>query len=436
MAFWSNWFGGAKPPAASPRASFQDTGGGLVIATSQQLEEALRSGAVTGAGTTVTPNSAMRVAAVYACVRIISGAVATLPLHIKRRVDERTRQDASDTPIWTVLRRRPNRWQTPSQFRRMLQAHLLLRGNAYAMIVRSRGLVQELIPLHPDRVEVRQTDDLALEYIYTRQDGRRIRLRQDEVFHLVGLTLDGVHGVSAIAYARETIGLSLAMEDHGATTFRNGARVSGVLKHPNKLGPEAVANLKAGLEEFRSGGEQEGKNLILEEGMDYARIAMTAEDAQWIESRKFSRTDIAMFFGVPPHMIGDTEKSTSWGTGIEQQSIGFVAWTLEDHLTMWEEAINRDLIGAEDDLYARFNRAALVKGDIKARWEAYVKGLQWGVYSPNEIRALEDQNPRDGGDVFYPPPNTAGVPANDHHEPVDGSDRTAPAGGYRETDAP
>lgn len=419
MAFWQNWFGGAKPPAASPRASFQDAGGGLVIATSQQLEEALRSGAVTGAGTTVTPNSAMRVAAVYACVRIISGAVATLPLHIKRRVDERTRQDASDTPIWKVLRRRPNRWQTPSQFRRMLQAHLLLRGNAYAMIVRSRGNMQELIPLHPDRVEVKQVDDLGLEYIYTRQDGRRILLAQTEVFHLVGLTLDGVHGVSAISYARETIGLSLAMEDHGAATFRNGARVSGVLKHPNKLGPEAVANLKAGLEEFRSGGEQEGKNLILEEGMDYARIAMTAEDAQWLEARKFSRTDIAMFFGVPPHMIGDTEKSTSWGTGIEQQSIGFVAYTLEDHLTMWEEAINRDLIGAEEQLYARFNRAALVKGDIKARWEAYVKGLQWGVYSPNEIRALEDQNPRDGGDVFYPPPNMAGPPIIDDSDDGD-----------------
>ncbi len=397
----------------------------MVITTAQQLEEALRSGAVTGSGATVTPNSAMRVATVYACVRIISGAVATLPLHIKRRVDERTREDASDTPIWTVLRKKPNRWQTPSQFRRMLQAHLLLRGNAYAMIVRSRRLVQELIPLHPDRVEVKQDDDLGLEYSYTRQDGRRIRLAQTEVFHLVGLTLDGVHGVSAISYARETIGLSLAMEDHGATTFRNGARVRGVLKHPNKLGPEAVAHLKAGLEEFRSGGEQEGKNLILEEGMDYARIAMTAEDAQWIESRKFSRTDIAMFFGVPPHMIGDTEKSTSWGTGIEQQSIGFVAYTLEDHLTMWEEAINRDLIGAEEPLYARFNRAALVKGDIKARWEAYVKGLQWGVYSPNEIRALEDQNPRDGGDVFYPPPNTAGVPAGgdrDRHENDGGSD--------------
>ncbi len=410
MSFWSRWFAGAPPAASSshapsPRASVQDSGGGLLITSAAELDAALRAGAVSGSGMTVTPDSAMRVAAVYACVRIISGAVATLPLHIKRRVDARTREDASDASIWQLLRRRPNRWQTPSQFRRMLQAHLLLRGNAYAMIVRSRGTVQALIPLHPDRVEITQGDDLALTFLYTRPDGRRLRLSQDEVLHLVGLTLDGVRGVSPIAYARETIGLALAMEEHGATTFRNGARVSGVLKHPQKLGPEAVANLKAGLEAFRAGGDQEGKHLILEEGMDYARIAMTAEDAQWIESRKFSRTDIAMFFGVPPHMIGDTEKSTSWGTGIEQQSIGFVACTLEDHLTMWEEAIDRDLIGTDDLLYARFNRAALVKGDIKARWEAYVKGLQWGVWSPNEIRALEDQNPRDGGDVYYPPPN-------------------------------
>ncbi|QYX58113.1 phage portal protein [Roseovarius sp. SCSIO 43702] len=405
MSFWSRLFAGKSPAAASPRASVQDAASGLAITTASELDAALRAGALSASGASVTPDSAMRVAAVYACVRIISGAVATLPLHIKRRVDARTREDASDAPIWQLLRRRPNRWQTPSQFRRMMQAHLLLRGNGYAMIVRSRGEVRALIPLHPDRVAVTQGDDLALAYVYTRADGRLVSLGQAEVLHLVGLTLDGVHGVSAIAYARETIGLALAMEDHGATTFRNGARVSGVLKHPQKLGPEAVANLKAGLEAFRAGGEQDGKNLILEEGMEYDRIAMTAEDAQWIESRKFSRTDIAMFFGVPPHMIGDTEKSTSWGTGIEQQSIGFVAYTLEDHLTMWEEAIDRDLIGADDTLYARFNRAALVKGDIKARWEAYVKGLQWGVYSPNEIRALEDQNPRDGGDVYYPPPN-------------------------------
>lgn len=408
MAGWK-WPWTHTPAPAQPRASFQGSDGGLLISTSQQLEEALRSGSLTASGAAVTPNSAMRVATVYACVRIISGAVATLPLDIKRRVDSRTREDASDHSLWTVIRRKPNRWQTPSQFRRMMQAHLLLRGNAFAMKVISRGEVRELIPLHPDRVERTQLDDLSLEYTYTRKDGRRIRLAQADMFDLVGLTLDGVNGVSALTYARETVGLALAMEDHGSTTFRHGARVSGALSHPNKLGKEGQDTLRASLDAFRSGGEQEGKTLILEEGMTYSTIAMTAEDAQWIESRKFSRTDIAMFFGVPPHMIGDTEKSTSWGTGIEQQSIGFVAYTLEDHLTMWEEAINRDLVPeAEATMYARFNRAALVKGDIKARWEAHVKALQWGVSSPNEVRALEDQNPREGGDIYYDPPNTAG----------------------------
>ena len=409
MAFWTRWLAGRHAPEAGPRAALQDAGGGVVITTSAELEEALRSGSNSAAGAAVTPMTSMRVAAVYACVRIIAGAVATLPLDIKRRVDSRTREDASDTPLWQLIRRRPNRWQTPSQFRRMLQAHILLRGNAYGLIVRSRGDVREIIPMRPDSVVCKQENDLSLTYTYTRKDGRQVVLPQSEVMHLVGLTLDGVHGISPIAYARETIGLAIATEEHGGTTFRNGARVSAVLKHPGKLGIEGQDNLRHSLDQYRHGGEREGKMLILEEGMDYSPMAMTAQDSQWIESRRFSRTDIAMFFGVPPHMIGDTEKSTSWGTGIEQQSIGFVAYTLEDHLTTWEETINRDLIAdASSDLYAKFNRAALVKGDIKARWEAYVRGLQWGVYSPNEIRALEDQNPRDGGDVFYPPPNTAG----------------------------
>lgn len=411
MAWWNGLFArNATPPA--PRASYQDRGGGVVISTPQELEEALRGGVETGSGVAVTPNSSMRVAAVYRCVTLRCGVVANMPLHIKRRVDDRTREDASDHPLWGLLRRKPNRWQTPSQFRRMMQAHLLLRGNAYAMKVESRGRVIELIPLDPDKVECKQLDDLSLVYTYTRSDGRRVTLAQSEVFHLVGLTLDGVHGVSAIKFARETIGLAMAQEDHGSSTFKNGARVSAALSHPNQLGIEGQETLRSSLDQFRAGGEKEGKVLILEEGMTYTQMSLTAEDAQWIESRKFSRTDIAMFFGVPPHMIGDTEKSTSWGTGIDSQTQGFVTFTSEDDLTMWEETINRDLVGDEPDIYARFNRAALVKGDIKARWEAHVKALQWGVSSPNEIRALEDQNPRAGGDIYYPPPNTAGGDSN------------------------
>jgi HK97 family phage portal protein len=400
-----------EPALTTPRASYQSAGGGVTISTPQQLEAAIR-GEVTGGGVVVTPDAAMRVAAVYASVRVIAGAVATLPLDIKRRVDARTREDASDHWLWALMRRRPNGWQTPSQFRRMQQAHLLLRGNAYSLKSVSRGMVQELLPMHPDRVKVDQLADMSVTYTYTARDGRQVVYPQSAVMHLVGLTLDGVHGVTPITYAREAIGSSLAMEDHGSNVFRNGARVSTVLTHPGKLGPEGTENLRASIDAYRAGGEREGRALILEEGMKAEPLAMTAEDAQWIEARKFSRTDIAMFMGVPPSMLGDNSGSDSnWGTGLEQKSLGFVAYTLEDHLTMWEECIGRDLVPADEPtMYARFNRAALVRGDIKTRWDAHVKALQWGVVSPNEVRALEDLNPRDGGDVFYPPPNTAGKP--------------------------
>lgn len=408
MTIW-DWFR-SHDATPAPRAGVQSGGPGVLVTTSAELSAVLQNGSVSKSGAVVTPATAMTVASVYACVRIISGATGTLPVHLKRRVDDRTREDASEHPLWEIIRRKPNRWQTPVQFKRMMTAHVLLRGNAYALIVQSVGKILELVPMHPDRVEVKQNDDLTLQYIYTRKDGRRIKLKQVEVLHLVGLSLDGITGVSPLTFARETIGLSLAMESHGANMFKNGAKVSGILRHPEKLGQEGQDNLRASLNAFRDGGEKEGQALILEEGMDYSQMALSAEDAQWIESRKFTRGDVAMFFGVPPHMIGDTEKTTSWGTGIEQQSIGFVQYTLEEYLTMWEESLNRDVLdpSKDADLYFRFNRAALVKGDIKARWESYVKAMQWGVMSPNEIRALEDENPREGGDIYYPPPNTAG----------------------------
>jgi HK97 family phage portal protein len=428
MAFWDRWIGGSSSPAASPRVEPRAmSDGGIVINSPDQLAEYLSGGAQSISGERVTANTAMKIAAVYACVRIIAGAVATLPLHIKRRVDERTREDASDAELWKVIRRRPNKWQKPNQFRRMMQAHVLLRGNAYAMIVKTAVTkeVQALLPLHPDRVLPRQRADMAMEYVWTRPDGRQVVLQQDQVFHLFGLSLDGITGVTPITYARETMGLSLAMERHGAKTFKNGAVVGHVLSHPGKLGLEGISNLKASLESYRSGGENEGGDLVLEEDMKVEKLGMSSADAQWVESRKLSRTDIFMFFGLPPHMAGDTEKSTSWGTGIETQQQGFLAFTLEDHLVMWEEGITVDLTPEGSDLYAKFNRSALVKADTKTRWEAHVKALQWGVSSPNEIRTLEDQNPREGGDIYYPPPNTAGNADNPEKEPGDEPPETA-----------
>lgn len=410
MSLWSRLFGSRAEPVAPPvRAATQSADGGVIITNPQQLEEYLKSGAATASGALVNDQTSMRIGAVYACVRIIAGAVANLPLDVKRRVDERTREDADDHPLWTVLRRKPNRWQTPSEFKRMLQTQVLLHGNGYAMVVRSRGRVLELLPIPSRRVQVKQNDDLSLEYTVTRRNGAQATFAQSDMFHLRGMTFDGVCGVSPVTYAREAIGLAMQTEKHGARLFKNGTSIGLVLEHPNTLSGEARDNLKSSLEAYR-GAENAGKSLILEEGMKATdKVGMTSEDAQFLETRKFQRSDIAMFFGVPPHMIGDTEKSTSWGTGIEQQSIGFVTYTMEDWFTMWEEAVNRDLVGdAEPKIYTRFNRSALLRGDLKTRWEAHVKALQWGVRSPNEVRALEDENPREGGDEYYPPPNTAG----------------------------
>lgn len=401
-----------------PRAeAIQSSGGGVTITTPDQLSEALRQGYTTMSGESVTPHTAMKVGAVYACVRLLAGLPANMPLDVGRRVSETIREPASDHQVYRLMRRRPNRWQTPSQFKRMLEVHKQLRGNGYAQIVWSLGRPIELIPLNPDRVTVRQLDDLTLEYDYVGPNGRCIVFKQREIFHLVGMTLDGVRGVTPITYARETIGAAIATERHGANVFRNGAQIGKVFKMPAgaALSDPAYARLKASLQDYRADGDEAGGVMLLEEGMDVESMAMTAEDAQWIESRKLSRSDIAMFFGVPPSMIGDNSGSDSnWGTGLEQKTQGFITFVGEDVLVCWEETVERDLLTDDDaKIYVRFNRAALLRGDLKARKEFYTAALQWGWMNPDEVRAFEDLNPRaDGkGGRYYDPPNTAGRPA-------------------------
>lgn len=398
----------------APGVFAQDAGGGRTITTPEDLARALRVGQSTGSGIAVNEDSAMRVAAVFRCVTLISGAVATMPLHVKRRVDDRVREDASDHWLWTLLRRKPNPWQTPSQFRRLMQASILLRGAAYAMKISSRDRVIGLIPLHFDRVRVDQLDDFSLVYHYTTRKGAQVTLRQAAMLHLVGMpAADGINGRSVIGAAREAIGMALVAEQHGGAIFRNGTAIAGTLSAPAALGGETIERLKVSLEDFR-GAANAGKNLVLEEGLKYEPLGMTQEDAQFVQSREFQAQDIAMFFGVPPSMIGLTTKSTSWGTGIEQQSLGFVAYSLEDWLTTWEETILRDLLpDSEVDVYARFNRKALVRGDIKTRYGAYATARQWSLYTINELRALEDENPIEGGDNLFVPGNANGGTAAD-----------------------
>lgn len=380
------------------------------ITSSADLDEALRRGNVGASGQAVTSATALRAATVFACVRRRTGAIANTPVGIKRRVDDRTREDATDHPAWMVFNRKPNRWQTPSQFKRMMEAHVQLRGNAYAFMGRdSRGRVSSLTPLNPDRVEVKQLDDLSLVYKYTRPDGRQTLFTQDEIFRVMGLSLDGVTGLSVLAYAREAIGLSLAQDQHGAAVFRNGANMTGAFSLPEgrTLSETQIASLRAQLNDFRQGGAREASAIVLEDGMKYQQMGLSAQDAEWIEARKFSRTDICMFFDVPPHMIGITDGNTQLGSSIEQQTQGYVTFSLEDSFVGWEEAIGLHCLDwvNNPELYARFNRNALVRGDIKTRWAAYVSAMQWGVKSPNDVLADEDENPRPGGDIYYPPPN-------------------------------
>lgn len=400
-----DWWGGSKePPAAQPRRDPAFVGPAFSAhAQTGALADYLAGQSVGAAN--VSADDAMKISAVWRCVSLISGNVATLPLDLKRRIGG-TRVDAEDHALWPILRRKPNRWQTPAEFRRMLQMSVLLRGNGYAYKVTSGSKVLELIPLNADNVEVKQERDLSLKYTVTLPSGQRTILKQDQMLHLRGMTFDGITGLPVITYAREAMGLAVSTEKHAGSLFRNGTRTGGVLSHPGKLDDDGVVALRESLEYYREGGALEGRDLILEEGMEYERLAMTSVDAQFIQTRVQSLAEIAMYFGVPLHMVGLNDKSSSWGTGIEQMGIGFVTYTMQDWLTMWEQAIGRDLIGDDEpDLYARFNNAALLKGDTKSRYEAYALGRQWGWMSANDVLALEDQNPIEGGDIYLQPMN-------------------------------
>ena len=390
------------------------------LVSEEQIREFMRQGN-TASGAVVTEESAMRVAAAWRCVNIIAGAIATLPIDIIRRESETVRKPAVGHPLRRILTVKPNTWQTPSEFRRMMQSHLLLRGNAYARKVFIGNQLVGLIPLPTDRVTAEQLDSTAMQYKVMRKDGSSIIFRQREIFHLRGMSLDGVTGMSVLANMRESLGLALQTEQAGARLFSNGILAGGVIKHPGKLSDNASRHLRESMEQRNQGSQNAGKWIVAEEGMTVESISLTAEDAQWLGTRDFQRYDIAMFYGVPPHMLGATEKTTSWGSGIEAQGIGFVTYTLTDWIKTWEESVKRDLLEEREweTVDARFNVNALMRGDFKTRWEGYVKGLQNCVYSPDDVRAMEDMNPRpDGGGGFYfEPPNTAGQSQGTQNEP-------------------
>lgn len=367
-------------------------------------------GGASASGIVVNPQTAMQSAAVYACVKVLAESIGMLPMNLYQKNTDGSRKLMLLHPLQQLLHDQPNDWQTSVEFWEMMVVSLSLRGNAYAYINRDRsGRVVELLPLHPDMVRVNMGTNWTLDYQITMPDSTFRNFTVGEILHIRGLTLNGWMGISPIAYARESIGLALATEKFGGQLFRNGAKMGGVLEHPGKLSKEAYERLKGSFDEAHS-GENAHKTALLEEGMKFSKVAMTADDSQFLDTRKYQRSEIASIFRVPSHMINDLEKATF--SNIEQMSLEFVNFSLMPWLVRIEKAIKRDLLSPQEkkNLTAKFNVAGLLRGDAASRSALYHNGILDGWMTRNEARASESElgivyNPLEGLDLPLMPLN-------------------------------
>lgn len=362
------------------------------------------------AGQSVNAHSAMQLSAVYACVRILAESIAALPLHFYRYTDTGSKQKAVDHPLYWLLHDEPNPEMSSFTFRETLMTHLLLWGNAYAQIIRNgRGEVIALYPLMPDRMTVDRDARGRIYYEYARSDsdantlGKKssVILSPEDVFHIPGLGFDGLVGYSPIAMAKQAIGMGLACDEYGAAFYQNGAQPGGVLEHPNVV--KDPKRVRESWNAIYQGSRNAHRIAVLEEGMTYKPISISPEQAQFLETRKFQIDEIARIFRVPPHMIGDLEKSSF--SNIEQQSLEFVKYTLAPWISRWEQAIQRSLLLQYERTryFARFNVEGLLRGDYQSRMNGYAVARQNGWMSANDIRELEslDMIPDEQGGNLY-----------------------------------
>ena len=348
------------------------------------------------AGKNVNERSAMQMTAVYACVRILSEAIAGLPLHMYRYKDEGGKEKALDHSLYQLLHDEPNPEMTSFVFRETLMTHLLLWGNAYAQIIRNgKGEVIALYPLMPNRMSVNRDKNGMLYYQYQKSnddaptmEGSSVILSPSEVLHVPGLGFDGLVGYSPIAMAKNAIGLSMAAEEYGAKFYANGAAPSGVLEHPGVL--KDPAKVRDSWNAAFGGSSNSHKVAVLEEGLKYTPISISPNEAQFLETRKFQIDEIARIFRVPPHMVGDLEKSSF--SNIEQQSLEFVKYTLDPWVVRWEQSLSRALLSETEkkSYFFKFNLEGLLRGDYQSRMQGYSIGIQNGFMCPNDARELEN----------------------------------------------
>ena len=360
-------------------------------------------------GKPVNERSAMQMTAVYSCVRILAEAVAGLPLHLYKYTDTGGKEKAVDHPLYLLLHDEPNPEMSSFVFRETLMTHLLLWGNAYSQVIRNgKGEIIALYPLMPNRMTVDRDSKGQLYYKYTTSsdeaptmDGSVVCLPPSDVLHIPGLGFDGLVGYSPIAMAKNAIGMAIACEEYGAKFFANGATPGGVLEHPSTIkDPQRV---RESWQAAFGGSSNSNKVAVLEEGMKYTPISISPEQAQFLETRKFQINEIARIFRVPPHMVGDLEKSSF--SNIEQQSMEFVKYTLDPWVIRWEQSLQRALLGfgEKDKYFFKFNLEGLLRGDYQSRMNGYAIGRQNGWMSANDIRELEnlDRIPtEEGGDLY------------------------------------
>lgn len=360
-------------------------------------------------GKRVNERSAMQMTAVYSCVRILSEAVAQLPLHVYRYNDDGGKEKAIDHSLYFLLHDEPNPEMTSFIFRETLMTHLLLWGNAYAQIIRNgRGEVVALYPLMPDRMAVERDENgkIYFEYRVPAEDVPALKegivqLSPSDVLHIPGLGFDGLVGYSPIAMAKNSIGMAIACEEYGAKFFANGAQPSGVLEHPGTI--KDPSKVRESWTQTFGGSQNANKVAVLEEGMKYTPISISPEQAQFLETRKFQIDEIARIFRVPPHLVGDLDKSSF--SNITQMSQEFVTYTLDPWLCRWEQAIAKSLLNPDEKkkIFVKFNVDGLLRGDYESRMKGYALGRQNGWMSANDIRELENLNripEEEGGDLY------------------------------------
>lgn len=364
----------------------------------------------TTSGKPVNERTAMQTTAVYACVRILAEAVASLPLHVYEYQDDGGKKLVHDHPLYYLLHDEPNPEMTSFVFRETLMSHLLIWGNAYAQIIRDgAGRVLGLYPLLPDKMDVQRDDKGNIYYVYSRNSDENpmfkeygnIKLKAEDVLHIPGLGFDGLIGYSPIAMAKNAVGMTLACEEYGASFFANGANPGGVLEHPGVL--KDPAKVRESWNSVYRGVNNAHKIAVLEEGMKYQQIGIPPEEAQFLETRKFQINEIARLYRIPPHMVGDLDKSSF--SNIEQQSLEFVKYTLDPWVIRWEQSLQRSLLlpGEKEKYFIKLNVDGLLRGDYQSRMNGYAVGRQNGWFSANDIREMENLNPipdEEGGNLY------------------------------------